>query len=806
MRKKKQIKKPHNCIIANAISIIKNNGWSYLIDLLFLLVIIAFFVLEHLDVFRLCKDINISLDILIVLLPAVITIISISIQMQSDSICGISVKEFQKLRTGLHFGLVHMLLVSIAIFTVDFVSKLISFNDISFYLIIISIIYSLLFVVLELPILMQNDFSISLVVRGFYKKHYKNLSAFKSKDEYDFFDKVLVYLILNQGIKDTFSLLKVKESAKGDVLDYLLVKQNEFLFNYREEIILRKKNNCLDVDACNSIVNRAYTNLIDLFAIANDFNYLIFDKTGQQTYHLTRTTYVLHDILTTIGADEEIEEKQLFSVIYNYLLNIDGANESVLYNNYLISMSTTSLSSGDVWFVKALRDFDYSPLFYGFDNYLLFYFLTIHMCFIVHSDMVSKETKDKIMSFLNEKSKGINSDGQSFIDKIRRTLDNLNNHEELITGLDKILNLYASINSVVCDVHPKMMAVYTYDDNVHFSEGLIIDYWIDLIVYHPYFYMSSDDCFELLSKMGSDNQRLVASTLGHRWFDNDKLKENKQPLFLTFLYGDREKANPNEAVINGLIRFRDKYNKDKHEKEYKPLTDETLIGIKEEVDDSVIKSIKDLRLPGHVDTKGEKELYYWLRIEGNDIEHLLKMYLSRLKDSMQELIKKMIGESIKRKSFGDYKYNQKDVDAIISFKPDFSSENHRLSYSCNPEQLEEVKKLTIIKVSYLPSDTYSKVNAVEATIEYVKDLTVPRFATREEIEKIIDKEYTMSNGLYRFSDYKGDYANSFLVTRDELKQLLIRRIVFLPIVIRVAIRINNQKGVISFKHKLDNDD
>ena len=143
MRKKKQIKKPHNCIIANAISIIKNNGWSYLIDLLFLLVIIAFFVLEHLDVFRLCKDINISLDILIVLLPAVITIISISIKMQSDSICGISVKEFQKLRTGLHFGLVHMLLVSIAIFTVDFVSKLISFNDISFYLIIISIIYSL---------------------------------------------------------------------------------------------------------------------------------------------------------------------------------------------------------------------------------------------------------------------------------------------------------------------------------------------------------------------------------------------------------------------------------------------------------------------------------------------------------------------------------------------------------------------------------------------------------------------------------------------------------------------------------------
>ena len=110
--------------------------------------------------------------------------------------------------------------------------------------------------------------------------------------------------------------------------------------------------------------------------------------------------------------------------------------------------------------------------------------------------------------------------------------------------------------------------------------------------------------------------------------------------------------------------------------------------------------------------------------------------------------------------------------------------------------------MKIEKLFYLPSNTFIKKGGVLVNIEYSKDKTIPRMPTNDELEKIIDNEYTETNGLYRFSNYK-TYIGSFLVTRDHLKELLSKRIILMPIVFKIKVVVNNK--LIKYFKKADKD-
>ena len=97
----------------------KNHILTFVFDILLGFLVSLFCVLECKQYISFPLDYNVSLDIIVSLVPAVVTIISISIQAQSDTIRSITIREFSKMRKGFYFSLLHMLLIFVGIFVVE---------------------------------------------------------------------------------------------------------------------------------------------------------------------------------------------------------------------------------------------------------------------------------------------------------------------------------------------------------------------------------------------------------------------------------------------------------------------------------------------------------------------------------------------------------------------------------------------------------------------------------------------------------------------------------------------------------------
>ena len=96
-------------------------------------------------------------DAIISMLPMIFTIITIALSLPSETIYGVPATTFRKLRKDWHFTFVEMIMITIAIFLFYTISAILKKSLVIWCLDLISIVYSILFVVQEMPILLKNS-------------------------------------------------------------------------------------------------------------------------------------------------------------------------------------------------------------------------------------------------------------------------------------------------------------------------------------------------------------------------------------------------------------------------------------------------------------------------------------------------------------------------------------------------------------------------------------------------------------------------------------------------------------------------
>ena len=180
-------------------------------------------------------------------IPMIISIITIALSLGDKEIYGIPSFNFRRLRNGFYFSFLSMIMISLVLIALEEYSKVLSSNTSLVYLNVVSVMYSIMFIKQEVPILTNNDKYLMKIV----KKVNNDILSDDVKNGKDSFDddykKVLTHLVLNKGISQSFKELSKKYSyEKGILINRLLSVIDLILKDYLDNIDKIKQMNDYD--------------------------------------------------------------------------------------------------------------------------------------------------------------------------------------------------------------------------------------------------------------------------------------------------------------------------------------------------------------------------------------------------------------------------------------------------------------------------------------------------------------------------------------------------------------------------------
>ena len=163
-------------------------------------------------------------------------------------------------------------------------------------------------------------------------------------------------------------------------------------------------------------------------------------------------------------------------------------------------------------------------------------------------------------------------------------------------------------------------------------------------------------------------------------------------------------------------------------------------------------------------------------------------------DRFPESINRLIHDNFKNDpKINDIKkkitsYSIDDLNNIIAFKP---TTKNAFIYELNTDLersklINEINQINAGEKLWLPHDLYMRNNPIRMNIEYISEDSSLRFFNNEEINTIIDRDFKLVNGLYKYEE-GADGEKSILLERDELFKLISDKYFFARIVFKYKI-------------------
>ena len=760
---------------------------TYLFDLVLLSTLVILFLfkckLPSIDCF------NVTTNIIISLIPALMTIITLAIQIQNEPIYGITLREFERLRKGFYFILVHMVMIFVSIFVFETFFTFVDFKFGLMALNVVSVIYSVIFIFQEIPIFIKSDFFVNRVM----KRIISNIEI-SNQEKYSNGQKAITYMLMTYGLNEAYSKLFTKKTNKKEMLQRLI----NFELDYYKKVL----DTLLDGDEKEKVtycrvnvidaVDISYRDLMGLFDKDNELNVSLLDN---DYYGLVNLTFCLKKVTDKLGYSDKNNEnlKMLINRLHlqKFSKNFD---EMLEVYRYLILMSIFTIRNGEKWFIMQIRDTDFAPLFFDIENYPFVYFLTMYMCFFINSSAVSEKEKENIKSFLSENSKGINSAGYKWIDKIRESLRNNMDGNAYLNGIKKIIRLKELIPESYYDITPKYGGMFTIDDSTHFGNKLLFDYCLQILFFNYLHNIKEQDVEGFINSLSIENKKKIFRVFEDK-FMNLQTRDFSNSLYMMIF---NEQPNIN-MVFNKLYNAIDKIRTDELTIEYESngenkFDSNKIENIKKTIDIELPKIFKAIEFnDDSLMVQKDKMLYFSLLLDVNDYDQLLNLYLKHLDSSIDFEVRKEIESKTDSIEISGYKYNKSDIDDIIKFKPMYCGDRYRLDMTITNEQKEAFKSIKVISRDLIPLDTFLQEGAVRLRYVYCPNESIPRRLKDEEIEEMIRRDYPINNGYYRYSKYKGSSFDNFYVTKEKLISYLYDRYVFVPIVYCSKIAVDKSK-------------
>lgn len=786
----------------------QSNILSYIFDLIMIFILIVFILLDIL-VFKETNSetsyqINEVSAVIITLIPCIITIISISLSMSKEKIYGVTFNEISSIRGSFYFTFFHMILITCGIIGIYSTLSFFGLKKVIYSLELISLIYSVIFSIQEIPILCHSKWIIKRILNENYLKTSRNNLLYEQEST-NIFNIMITNIIFTEGISTAFNLLKKnkKEKEKNiELLDYLLSMQNEYLRKVLESLSLEKtslSDTYYDVSILNAI-DKCYDNIKEM--VSGDYEkYLLtkFDK--EKYYHITRSIYSLHNLCSKLELQNKEKEKMIPIITYSGMLSFLEKNND-LGMSTIISMLAFTLNEGNIWFVKLVRDNNlYPSAIFDFEECSIGIFTCMIISHLFSKRVLNENEKKEIKNFVEEQAQGINSDGSTWKQLMQRAIE-FSRVEKVTDSILQLLKYYDSINE--CDFYfhgTQKKSVYDATDN--FTKQNIFHDWLLLVFLSVYHNFLSIDLGSIFNQLNDKDKKVLMEELSENWLENGNIKEGINMDFLTFfeigVSINLFKIYSAKELIKQLVSLHDSYYKTIYCSSLSPndktnsLIEDKKIIIKATKDAIINNPFYDETLP--VDNEPKKCFRFIVK----EPEHrkILKMYLKQLPISFITMINDALEEKIGKISDEEKVITDDIVREIINLNPKYSSYNYSFdSYimSNNNEYTNQFSLLNIKKIPALYPGLFLKDNAIRFNTIVDEDLTFIRQLKNDELEKIIIDEYKpFDNGLYRYSKFDNDSKHDFYVTKEELMEYLKETIFYVSIVFKSAIDIDDSK-------------
>jgi len=771
----------------------------YTVEFVAFLVTVLSFICSNLIQSKLTINYSFSSEIILILLPTILTILSIVLSLPNELVCGIDMNSFRKLSKRKNYSFLEMLVIGVVIFVLYSISSIFELILPIWVLSIISTFYTFIFLLQEIPLLLKNERRILNIISQGYDKDKTN----------DDIKEAIQNLLMKEGMKYVYINLKKSNNNYNKILiEFLLSLQNDFLWSYLENVSDDLKNYNINFKQINIIeaLEKLLGSVEDIIDLSPEMNILDIYESEEHFYHITRSLFSINKVISYYNLDKKNQKfARLFNNIFtNIALQKESTRAKRFYYKILNAMLTNTLSEGNLWFVKLLRDYSFSEgkIFGGSTEYMMF--VANYLYYLVYlEDALTKKTKEEIVNFIDEISN--NSDGYastSFSNQLSNRLRYLD-IDEYSKILNELIFIFESNNDTYFWFNRPSGVVYRSSFEKMFNIRILMNWWIALLLtddtYHSYLW--NNDITPIIPTLSDVNKLSLAVLLNEKWFKDDQINiENELTYFKMFGLKNRLEDYINDSVIVKSFReFKNKNLLDKIETEI----------MRNQIDDVSLFRYKEVLKKAFLDASDKLPF----KDENLELDEINKSMFSFLCDTQfsdasitrfAEQIPAALGQIV-FKSMNQYaidnnlilkikKYDKNILEKIIDFSPDYKYAyipEHRQTEGIS-DLVKELNKLKPIEKFQLPRDLYIKKDAIKLKFEYDDFDTTARRLTEDEVNQIIDRDYKQVNGLYKYKEGPNDNS-SVLLTREKLQSLVSKKFFLSKIVFKYKIEFDDSK-------------
>ena len=739
-----------------------------------------------------------SADIIIVLLPSVVTTLSIILSLQKEPIYGIENSDFRKLRGEKTYNFLEMMNYTIVIFIIFVLTSIFNLIISVWVLEIITVIYSFIFIHQEIPILIRDDKRIKKIIRNNIHRNKKSFSLDALPNEVSM-ETALQNLLLTEGILSAYRTLETESKERNrEYLDRLLSLQNDYLWEYIDNHSIAVESSTVQYKGIDivQVVNKSLKNIEDVVSFTNQLNIIDIYGDEEHFYHITRSMFSLYRILTELKFNKKYRT-EFRGIITSIFMNIRYGKTNDSKNRFLYkilnAMLINTLSNSEMWFLEILQDSSYTDSFsiYGTTEYMVF--VTAYLYYLIKlENRVPQEFKIKLQTFLNSNETEIRSNGDSWLKVLQHKLNYIN-IDEVTDLLPKILSIYDCNNNSLNWYEPSFQGVWSSSITDSFSKHLLMNWWIGYVLTNDDLHAYSFNNEEVikLPQLSDSESDVFAVELNKNWFTDDQLNTETTLPILEF-FGEREKVYQymdNSPLVNSLKDFKNKTLKGNIDKEIQNhiVTPATLENYKNMLVDGLKNAIDNFSvIDKSIDVSEEEMKHFGILFDTRWSDSLVKQYAEKMPEALsrilyEETLRKL--ESIKKIIT---EYSKKELQTILDFKP-----TSRHAYIHSIGDIDESKKQMIVDINkipkteklWIPHDLFLRGMAISINFEYCDKESFVRKLTSDEINGIVDRDYKIVNGLYKYEEgANGD--RSVLLSREEIIRIVTDKFFYASIVFK----------------------
>lgn len=776
--------------IANVIKYILRKYWKDILILTIVSLIVRYNILNNEAIEIVAYD---GFDFIFILLPTVLTIVSITLSLQKETIYGVEQNKFRKLSKHRKYNFMDMIIISIVIMcayvTFDYYGLTISI----FLAMGISVFYTIVFIMQEIPLLLRNERYIERIIKK--AVHETELS--------ESLKNVLHYMLFTKGLEKTYNALKVKNDPA--LLILLLTEQNEFLFRYKNSYSIASSkfmdsNNLYNIV---DVIKWSTINTSKIFDSTEILNYASIVGSSEHYYQVTRTLFALHNILDVNLKLEDMYIHSISQILRPLFWTIDGNNKDIkeFSNKVLTSMMVSTLSANELWFVKFLRNhfYNHSTIYSGSSQ--MFIFISIYLYYLCEIEKsVSPKFATEIKSFI-QNTPLINSHNEhvdSWEEHFKHVVGygNVNDAGNLLIDLIKIFECRERFNWY--DVPFGKVRTSSLSDE--FTKALIINWWIGYLMVSDGIHTDKDNILmSCLNKLNDEDKVIFSEEMNKNWTENEILVENPNITWFEFynFASMIPKYKKDSDIFSVLLEFKNKELKDR---EFENITKNALNQtaferIKEELKVGFNRAVESIPFTDHeINIDEEPQKAYTFLSDSKYSETIINQYIEQMPHSLGRLIRDEFEKSdIQGSMLENNTHTIETLTEIIRFSPTLkSSRIYRYTNDLELDSLiDKVNKVKTIIDIYMPRNLFIKENGISVNFRFNNDLSSVRELSPEEIEQIIDRDYKMTNGYYMYVDGVDD-VRSFPITRKELGEILKEKLFFAQIVFAFKVEFNKE--------------